>query len=399
MRVELADGVAWVGHVDWGVRDFHGYRTERGSSYNAYLIEDEQPALIDTVKAPYAEALLEHVAQRVDPASIAFVVCNHAEPDHAGALPRVMQACRRAELVCDDKCRRALQRHYDTRQWRFRVVADGDRLSLGRRTLSFIETPMVHWPESMFTYLEDEGLLFSMDAFGQHYASALRFDDECDMAVVMDEAKTYFANIVMLYSRPIEKVLERAGGLRLRMIAPSHGVIWRRHIDRIVGAYRDWVAFKPARKALVVYDTMWKSTERMAEAIAEGASASDIDVRVINVRASNLTVLAAEMLDAAAAAFGSPTLNKTLMPGMAAALTYLKGLGPRDKAGFAFGSYGWARGGATEVDAYLQAMKFVILREPLQVQFVPNAADLDGCRDAGRLLASAADSASAQPEN
>jgi flavorubredoxin len=390
METTLGEGIDWVGYVDWTVRDFHGYQTNRGSTYNAYLIVDEKTALIDTVKAPYADRLLANVAALTDPAKVDYLVCNHAEPDHSGSLAAMVAACPNAEVVCDAKCREALVRHYGAEDWPFRVVADGETLSLGRRSLQFIETPMVHWPESMATYCPEEKLLFSMDGFGQHYASAGRFDDLEPLDVVLAEAKTYYANILMLYGKPIGRTLARAEELDIEMIAPSHGVIWRDRPDLILDAYRDWIVQRPDAKVLVVYDTMWQSTRRMAEAILEGAIAEDVRARLINVRASNITELATEVLDVAAIAVGSPTLNSTLMPQMAAALTYLKGLKPAGKAGFAFGSYGWAKVGALDVQRYLEQMRFLLLREPLISQFVPSDACLEECRAAGRELAETA---------
>jgi len=386
VRTKLAEGINWVGCVDWEVRDFHGYRTERGSSYNAYLIRDERPALVDTVKAAFADSLLEHVRAFVDPGRIAYVVCNHAEPDHAGSLPQVMAACPNAELVCDVKCRDALGRYFGPLPWRTRIVKDGDTLSLGRRTLSFLETPMVHWPESMFTYSPSDGLLFSMDAFGQHYASAGRFDDEEPLATVMEDAKTYYANIVMLYARPIARCLERAQTLDIRMVAPSHGVIWRKNIAQILDAYRAWTSHRVAPKVVVLYDTMWRSTEKMARAVATGALELPVDVRVHHVRQTTSTVIATEVLDAGALAVGSPTLNQTLMPEMAATLTYLKGLRPVGKVAQAFGSHGWSGGGARDVNALLTEMKLEILQAPVEAVYVPDAAALEACRAAGRAL-------------
>ena len=387
MNISLRDGIDWVGCIDWNIRDFHGYRTERGSTYNAYLVRNEKTALIDTVRRPYAERLIEHIAALVDPSKVDYVVCNHAEPDHSGGLPVVMRSCADAELVCDAKCKDVLEKHYDSEGWKWRIVSDGDSISLGEMTLTFVETPMVHWPESMFTYVPEAKLLFSMDAFGQHYASAHRFDDEESLAIVMQEAKTYFANIVMLYGKQITRVLEKASALDIEMIAPSHGVVWRENLGAIVSAYKEWVDCRPRAKVLVVYDTMWKSTEMMADAIAKGAIEEDVEVKVFNVRTSNITILATEVLDAAAIAFGSPTLNMTLMPEMAAVLTHLKGLRPVNKSGFAFGSYGWAKAGAKDVEEYLKAMKFDIAREPIQAQFVPTSDVLNECRQAGGLLA------------
>jgi len=386
----LKEGIDWVGAVDWTVREFHGYETTRGSTYNAYLVRDEKTALIDTVKAPFAADLLANVSALTDPASVDYVVCNHAEPDHAGSLPAVLAACPNAELICDAKCRDALALYHDTSAWRIRVVGDGETISLGRRTLQFIQTPMVHWPESMFTYVPEDKLLFSMDGFGQHLATSARFDDLVPLDVVLAEAKTYYANILMLYGGPIGRTLQAASALDIEMIAPSHGVVWRTHLDAILSAYADWVAMKPAAKVLVIYDTMWKSTEAMARAIYAGAAAGGAEAKLLHVRATNGTVIATEVLDAACVAFGSPTLNATIMPQMAAVLTYLKGLKPHGKAGLAFGSYGWGTNAVKELGEYLAAMKFDVVREPLVSRLAPNAATLDACREAGALLAAKA---------
>ena len=390
MNRSIVEGIHWVGFVDWNVRDFHGYVTERGSTYNAYLVLDDEPALIDSVKAPYAADLLRNVRELLDPASIRWVVCNHAEPDHSGALPAVMAACPNAALVCDQKCRDVLSIYYETADWKFKIVKTGDSLRLGRRTLEFIETPMTHWPESMATWIPQDRLLFSMDAFGQHYATSGRFDDEVDGAELFEEAKTYVANILMLYAVPVAKAVAAVRQLDPAIICPSHGVVWRRNVVRMLDAYDRWDVCAPVRKVVVLYDTMWKSTEAMAEAIVQGAIAEGgpaVTVKSFHVRSTTGTKLATEILDAAAFAAGSPTLNGTLMPAMADALTYLKGLRPAHKAGFAFGSYGWGRGGPEEVEHYLQTMKVELLRPVLKLNYKPSAAGLEECREAGRLLA------------
>ncbi len=390
METKLCDGIDWVGYVDWNVRDFHGYETDQGSTYNAYLIRDQKTALIDTVKEPYAPALLARVAALVGLEKIDYIVCNHAEPDHSGSLPVVMAACPQAELVCDAKCRAALAQYYAIQAWKIRLVKDGDTLALGRRTLKFFETPMSHWPESMATYVPEEQLLFSMDAFGQHLATAARFDDQVALDLVLREAKTYYANILMLYAQPNRKLVERLAPVPIKMIAPSHGVIWRKNIPAIVDRYRAWAAGVVAPRALIVYDTMWKSTEIMAAAIQAGVEPTGADFSLHAIRASNPTVLATELLDAAAVAFGSPTLNQTLMPQAAAVLAYWRGLKPLNKTGFAFGSYGWGKGGADDVHQALVDMKFEILRPALKCQYRPTAAVLDECRAAGRQLGAAA---------
>ncbi|MBN2686429.1 MAG: FprA family A-type flavoprotein [Pontiellaceae bacterium] len=387
MNITLKEGIDWVGYIDWTVRDFHGYKTESGSTYNAYLIRDEKTAVIDAVKAPYAKKYLEHIQALAPLESIDYIVCNHAEPDHSGGLPAAMAACPNATLVCNAKCKIALEKHYDTTGWKWQTVDDGDTISLGKRTLQFLNTPMVHWPESMFTYLPEEKLLFSMDAFGQHYASAFRFDDEEPLDVILQEAKAYYANIVMLYGRPISQTMERAAELDIEMIAPSHGVIWRSHIKDVFEAYQKYVVCKPRPKVVVVYATMWKATEKMAEAILEGAQECNVEAQFFNVDSTHMTRIVTETLDCAAIAIGSPTLNNGIMPSMAGVLCYLKGLRPADKKGFAFGSYGWSkRGGPSEVAAAMDEMKIEALREPIRSQYVPTPELLEECREAGRML-------------
>jgi flavorubredoxin len=387
MNITLKDGIEWVGHIDWTVRDFHGYKTESGSTYNAYLIRDEKCAVIDAVKGPFVDKLIEHIEALTDLENINYVVCNHAEPDHSGGLPGLMAACPQAELVCNAKCKTALEMHYDTSAWKWHVVGDGDSIPLGKRTLSFINTPMVHWPESMFTYVPEEKLLFSMDAFGQHHASAFRFDDEEPLDVILQEAKAYYANIVMLYGRPIAQTMERAAELEIEMIAPSHGVIWRSHIKEVFEAYQKWVVCKPTPKIIVLYATMWKSTELMAAAILEGAQECGVEARFYNIDTTHSTHIATEVLDCAAIAIGSPTLNNTLMPNLSGVLCYLKGLRPTHKKGFAFGSYGWSkRGGASEVEDAMKEMKIEIMQEPIRSQYVPTAEILEQCRAAGREM-------------
>jgi len=390
MDTKLMEGVFWVGFVDWSVRDFHGYVTERGSTYNAYLVQDQKIALIDTVKAPYVATLLANIRARVPLEKLDYIVCNHAEPDHSGGLPAVVRACPNAVVVCNAKCRDALSRHYDVSAWKFHVIQDAGTLSLGSKTLQFFDTPMVHWPESMATYYAEGQLLFSMDAFGQHYASGFRFDDESDLCEVMQEAKTYYANIVLPYGRPVATTLARLGGLKLAMVAPSHGVIWRSHFAKILAAYQEWMVCKPAKKVVIVYCTMWNSTRIMAEAVAAGAEELPVDVHLVDANATDDTQIVTLVMDCAAFAAGSATLNMGLMPRLAATLTYLRGLRPIGKAGFAFGSYGWAAKGVEEVSQYLQAMQVKPVCEPVTCRFAPDAETLAKCRAAGRALAEVA---------
>jgi len=390
MDIKVTDCVFWVGYVDWSVRDFHGYTTERGSTYNAYLVKSQKVALIDTVKYLYVKDFLAHVRALVPLERVDYIICNHAEPDHAGSLPETVKACPNATVVCNAKCKDALEHHFDVSGWKFQVVKDTETLSLGGKTLQFFDTPMVHWPESMATYLVEDELLFSMDAFGQHYASASRFDDEADLCEVMQEAKTYYANIVLPLGRSVAAALARLGGLKLSIVAPSHGVIWRSHFGRILEAYQAWMVSKPAKKVVVLFSSMWNSTRRMAEAVATGALELPVDVKLIDAATTSDTHIVTDVMDCAGLAAGSPTLNMSILPRMAASLTYLRGLKPLNKACFAFGSYGWAPKGCEEVAQYLQAMQMKPVCEPVVCRFVPDAATLEKCRAAGRALAEAA---------
>ena len=391
MNTELTKQIHWVGYVDWPVRDFHGYQTKRGSSYNAYLVQGaEKTAIIDTVKGPYAKYLLANVAAHVALDNVDYIVCNHAEPDHSGSLPAAVAACPNATVICNAKCKDALARHYDIAGWKIQVVKEGEELSLGDLTLQFFDTVMCHWPESMVTYVKEEEILFSMDIFGQHYATYCRFDDEADMAEVMQEAKTYYANIVLPFQRPVANAAKKLAALKLRMVAPSHGIIWRSHFDKIFSAYLDWHVSKPARKVVVLYSTMWQSTRMMAEAVVQGANESNVAVKLFDLSVTGDTEIITELMDCAAFAVGTPTLNQGIMPRMAACLTYVRGLKPVGKTAFAFGSFGWASKGTEEASAYLEAIGCNLLRAPLTVRFRPDEATLDACREAGRELAKVA---------
>ncbi len=396
MHATLAEGVNWVGIIDWTVRDFHGYETRRGSTYNSYLVQGEKTALIDAVKAPFADTLLGNIDETVGLGSVDYVVANHAEPDHSGSLAAVMAACPKATLVTNEKCAEILEGYYGAREWPTHIVTTGDSLDLGGRTLSFVQVPMVHWPDSMVTYCPEEHILFSNDAFGQHLASSGRFDDELDLSVVMDEAKTYYANIVMLYGRPIARALEAVGGLQIAMIAPAHGVIWREHVAEILDAYNDWVRCRPRARLLVIYESMWGSTDAMAHEILAGALGHGAEIELLEVGSTGRTRIATEVLDAAVLAVGSPTLNMTLMPEVAGVLTYLKGLAPRNKAGLAFGSYGWAPSGPKEVHAALEGMGVEMLGEPLTARWRPDDEVRARCREAGRMMAERAVRAAAE---
>lgn len=387
MKTSLCKDIYWVGVVDWTIRDFHGYDTEHGSTYNAYVIQDEQPTLVDVVKGSFSEMLLANIAELISPDQIRWVICNHAEPDHASALPVIMTALPNATLVCTEKCRQTLASYYQIQDWKVHIIKPGDTLNIGSRTLEFIQTPMAHWPESMFTWSPADKVLFSMDAFGQHYATSERFDDEADLGRVLEEAKAYYANILLPYGTPVARAMAAAAKLDVSTIAPSHGIIWRSHIPEIMKAYTRWTSGVVLPKTIILYDSMWGSTEQMARAIYEGVLESGAQAQLHHVRRSSLTQIATESLDAAAIAFGSPTLNNGPMPAAAATLAYLQGLKPPCKAALAFGSYGWVKGGAEAAQVCFEALKWNIIRDPIRAQYRPTPEILEECRAAGRLLA------------
>jgi flavorubredoxin len=280
--------------------------------------------------------------------------------------------------------------HYGAENWKFKVVKEGESISLGKRSMTFINTPMAHWPDSMMTYIPEEKLLFTMDVFGQHLASAGRFDDEESFHDIMYEAKKYYANIILPLGSAVVKTLAKASTIDIEMVAPSHGVIFRKYIGEMVASYEKWANHVPSKKMIIFYDSMWKSTDYMARAICEGASQVDgVEIKLYDIKHVHITELATEIIDAAAFAAGSPTLNSNLMPKMAEALTYLQGLAPQNKLAFAFGSYGWSKkGGASAVQTYLENMINVnlLIDTPYQCQFKPDQACLDELQALGKQL-------------
>src|SRR5208283_506726 len=312
MITELASGVYWVGVVDWNLRQFHGHElsTHRGSSYNSYLIIDEKIVLIDTVWGPFRDEFIDNIRSVIDPALIDIVVANHAETDHSGSLPELMRFCPNARVVVSTRGRESIPGHYHA-DWNFQTVKTGDQLSIGKRDLVFIEAPMLHWPDSMFTYLTGDDILFSNDAFGQHYATAGRFNDEVDREELYQEAIKYYANILTPFSSLVLKKIDDvlALALPLKLIAPSHGVIWRSDPIQIVNAYRDWAAQKPENSAIIVYDTMWQATRLMAEAIGEGLAENDVPYKIFHMAVSDRGDVVAEIFKARAVIAGSPTFN------------------------------------------------------------------------------------------
>nr|WP_167956243.1 FprA family A-type flavoprotein [Anaerosporobacter faecicola] len=379
--VKLREDIYYVGAVDWNVRSFHGYTTNRGATYNAYLIMDEKITLIDTVKAPFGQELLERIAEIVDPAKIDYLVSNHVEMDHSGAIPAVMEVAKNATIITSEPSGlKGLQAHYGS-QYKYQTVKAGDVLSLGKRSLTFVATPMLHWPDNMVTYCKEEKILFSNDAFGQHFASSKHFDDEVDLNIVMQEAEKYYANILMPYGKQANKAIEIVRSLPLEMIAPSHGVIFRSHIEDILDRYSYFCNGENEAKALVVYDSMWHSTEKMAFAILEGFKRAGISCSLYDLKENHISDIATQVLKAEYLVVGSPTLNNNILPTVGAFLTYMKGLSPKGKKGFAFGSYGWGPQSISNIQKELEAMGVELVQEPMKINYIPTKEQLREIED------------------
>lgn len=379
--IEISPKVWWVGGIDWNERLFHGYTTERGITYNAYLIMDEKITLIDTCKATFADELVQRISQVVDPAKIDVVITNHVEMDHSGSLPVIHKIAPNAEIYASAGAGvNELRAHFGIEAT---PVKTGDTLCIGERTLSFVTTSMVHWPDNMVTYSDVDKILFSNDAFGQHFATTKRFDDENDMCEVMKQAKKYYANIVWPYGMQAGRALAAVKGLELKMIAPSHGCIWRSHIDEIIAKYEEWTTYQTQEKAVVVFDSMWHSTESMAREICDAFIAEGISAQLIDVKSTHISDIMLYMCDAKYVAVGSPTLNSNMLPTVASFLTYMRGLSPKNeqRIGLAFGSYGWAPLGPKQVYAELENAKFQLPVPVVAQQWVPseeNLAELQG---------------------
>ena len=388
--LEITKGIFDVGVTDWNIRDFHGYSTLSGTTYNAFLIIDEKITLVDTVKKEFADQMLDNIARVVDPKKIDIVISNHTEMDHSGGLPRVMHRIGEGKpLYCSKMGAKNLALHFP-QSWNYQPVDNGGTLSIGSRTLTFLETRMVHWPDSMFTYLNEDQILFASDGFGQHYAGHERFDDQVSDEI-MYHAKKYFANILLLYSLKIEKLIAKVSemGLPIKMICPDHGIIWRKDPSKIINAYAKWSRQEADNKAVVVYDTMWHSTQDMAEAISAGITDTGVIVKPMHIRSSHRSDIMTEVLDAKAVVVGSPTLNNQLFPTVADILTYMKGLKPKNKIGGAFGSYGWSGESVKLITKELEAMKFDLVTPGVKIQYVPDQDGLDACFAYGQQIGQA----------
>lgn len=386
--VEIKPDVYWVGAVDWDIRDFHGYSTYKGTTYNTYLILDDKITLVDTVKKEHKDQLVKNISLIIDPAKIDYLIVNHVELDHSGAMMQVVDLIRPEKIFCSPMGQKNMLAYNFPAGYPYETVKTGQSVSLGKKTVQFIETRMLHWPDSMFSYLPDDRLLISSDAFGQHWATSERFDDQVDAAELMAHAAKYYANILLLYSPLVQKLLGdvQKMGLQIDMIAPDHGLIWRTRPQAILEAYDRWSRQVTAQKAIIVYDTMWHSTEKMAVAIAAGLVQENISTKIFNLHHNHRSEVMTELLDAKAVICGSSTLNNNLLPRMADILTYMKGLKPLNRIGAAFGSYGWSGEAVGQINHYLEEMKFTIADPGIKVNYGPNADDLQACQALGQKI-------------
>ncbi|MBI5532084.1 MAG: FprA family A-type flavoprotein [Deltaproteobacteria bacterium] len=386
--IRVTDRVYWVGAIDWSLRDFHGYLTSRGTTYNAYLVVADKVTLVDTVKRPFLDEMLSRIASVVDISRIDTVVSLHAEMDHSGCLPELIEVARPSKVLTSKAGVGVLDAHYQLRA-PVEAVVNGAEVNLGGARFVFHETRMLHWPESMFCWLPDDQVLMSQDAFGMHLASQERFVDQVPTDATSYETAKYFANILMPYSDLMGRMLVKLGDTvkQTKVIATDHGPIWREGIEDLLKRYETWCARRPSRKLVIAYDTMWQSTAAMASAIAEGASSAGVRVAVMKLGLAHRSDIATELLDAGGLLVGSPNLNGQMFPTVADLLTYLKSLKPKGLVGGAFGSYGWNAGVAEQVSETLKELKVESVGEPLSVKFVPRDEHLGKCRAFGELTA------------
>mgnify|MGYP006293316003 FL=1 len=384
-KVELKQDVYWVGGIDWDIRNFHGYSTPRGTTYNSYLIKDEKITLIDTVKHYKFDEMISRIKEIVDPKKIDYIISNHVEMDHSGSLPKMQKIAKNAEIITSTRGEKGLKKHYKE-ELNLKVVKSGETLDIGKRTLHFVHIPMVHWPDSMVTYSPSDKILFPNDAFGQHIASSERFDNEIDWGILHEEAAKYYANIVMPFGDQVKKALDSVKDLEIDMIAPSHGIMWKTKIPDIIKEYKKWSNYETEKRALIVYDSMWGSTEKLAYKLAEGFEENKIPATIRNLKNCHISDIITDVLTSKIICLGSPTLNNGMMPSMGEFLTYMKGLRPKNRIGFVFGSYGWGGQALGEIRKMIESLSWNFYEEGYNVNYVPDEKQLEKIKDIGKNL-------------
>lgn len=392
MRINVKNNVYWVGKTDWELRKFHGdeYSTHRGSTYNSYLIKEEKVALIETVWAPYSKEFVTNLANEIDLKKIDYVIANHAEIDHSGALPELMQHIPEVPIYCTKNGVKSLKGHYH-QDWNFNVVKTGDRLSLGEKELIFVEAPMLHWPDTMFCYLTQDNILFSNDAFGQHYATEYMFNDLVDQSELFEECLKYYANILTPFSPLVVKKIKEVLSFNLPfdIICTSHGIIWRDKPEQIVEKYLEWANDYQENQITIIYDTMWNGTRVMAEQIAGGIIDADkeVNVKLFNLAKSDKNDVITEIFKSKAILVGSPTINRGILVSVAGILEEIKGLKFKNKKAAAFGCYGWSGESVKIISGILEESGFDVIDEGLKVMWNPDDASITKCAEFGKQIA------------
>ncbi|MGO5094097.1 anaerobic nitric oxide reductase flavorubredoxin [Clostridium sp. LCP25S3_F10] len=391
MSFKINDIVTWVGKIDWELRSFHGkeYSTDKGSSYNSYLIKDEKNVLIDTVWQPFAKEFISNLKKEIDLDKIDYIIVNHSESDHSGALPELMKEIPNTPIYCTKNGAKLLKAHYHE-DWNFVEVKTGDTLEIGENKLIFVEARMLHWPDSMFTYLSGKNILFSNDAFGQHYASELMYNDKVDSGELLQEAIKYYANILTPFSPLVIKKIEEILNLNLsvNMICPSHGIIWRENPLQIVDVYMKWAKNYRENQVTIVYDTMWNSTRRIAETIAEGIKEvnKDVVIKIFNSSKNDKNDIITEVFKSKLILVGSSTINRGILSSTASILEMIKGLGFKEKKAAAFGSYGWGGESVKLITEELNKAGFEIINDGIREMWNPDDEALDRCRSFGKSI-------------
>ncbi len=392
MSKKITNSVTWVGKVDWELKEFHGheYSVRRGTSYNSYLVRDEKVALIDTVWAPFAKEFVRNLNNEIDIQKIDYVIAQHGEIDHSGALCELMRQIPDKPVYCTQNAIRSLkgQFHID---WNFVPVKTGDVLEIGAKKLIFVEAPMLHWPDSMFTYLTGENILFPNDAFGQHYATELLYNDLVDQCELFEEAIKYYANILTPFSPLVIKKISEVLGFNLPvdLICPSHGVIWRDDPTQIVKKYLEWADAYKENRILIVYDTMWNGTRLMAESIAKGITEQDksVTVKLMNAAIEDKNDIITDIFRAKLVLIGSPTINNGYSHAIAGLLEMMKGLKFKEKRAAAFGSYGWSGEAVAQLTNALKGAGFDVISDGLRLMWMPDSEAIAKCVALGKTLA------------
>ncbi len=395
MKKRVKNNVCWVGKVDWDLQKFHGdeFSTHKGSTYNSYLVEEEKTVLIDTVWMPFAEEFVNNLAKEIDLNKIDYIIANHGEVDHSGALPELMKHIPDTPIYCTESAVKSLKGQYH-KDWNFKVVKTGDSLDIGNgKSLVFVEMKMLHWPDSMATYLTGDNILFSNDAFGQHYANEKLFNDQVDQCNLFEECIKYYANILTPFSAILRKKLDEVIALNLPIdiIATSHGVIWRDNPMQIVEKYAQWANDYQENQITIVYDTMWNGTKELAERIAEGIIQEDkeVVVKTFSLAKKDINDIVTEIFKSKTVVVGSPTMGNNILHSVGGLICYLKSLKFKNKKAAGFGCYGWSGESVKLINELMADAGFKVIGEGYKTLWNPDEDSKKAAVEFGKTIAKA----------